>query len=145
MNEHDEFIKNMAQAHKKNVEDFGLPDKLILSEDVKLWRVTCKLTHVARDEQASWPEIVPVYSGSRQIGAASIYPKGDALYAKATLTYDLPERLDHDNGAQLTLFPDFVVPKLLVKGLSFRFDRLFLESEEHDQEYAISTWDEDEV
>lgn len=93
----------MNEAHKKAVTDFGIPDKLILADDVKLWRFTGTVDVVFREESWAWPEVVPVMSGDKTIGAATIYPMGESLVASVTATYDLPERLDFENGESLTL------------------------------------------
>lgn len=97
------FIQQMAERHRKAVNEFGIPERVVLAEDVKLWRFTGRVDVVFRDESWSWPDIVPVYSGEDQIGAATILPIGDNLVASVTATHDLPERLDFENGETFTL------------------------------------------
>lgn len=94
-----EFIKN----HKTAVSDCGIPDRLILDTDVKLWRFQGEVDVVFRDESFAWPEVVPVLSGDQEIGAATIYPMGERLVASVTATSDLPERLDFENGEMFEL------------------------------------------
>lgn len=94
-----DFTKEMEERHKNAVNDFGLPDRLIVAEDAKLWRITGQVDVVFSHESWSWPDIIPVFSGDKEIGAATMYPVGNAtLVASATVTHDLPERLDYENG-----------------------------------------------
>ena len=137
----DQFAENMKRRHEEAIADFGVPDKLILSEDVKLWRVTGAITKVFGHESFSWPEIVPVKSGNKVVGAASIFPKGDFLVASATCTYDLPERLDFENGTPLTLVPSLDM-ELYIKHKQQRIVSLEFDSVgSMDAGYEISTWE----
>lgn len=139
----DQFAENMKRRHEEAIADFGVPDKLILSEDVKLWRVTGAITKVFGYESFSWPEIVPVKSGNKVVGAASIFPKGDFLVASATCTYDLPERLDFENGTPLTLVP-VLDTELQVTAEHIRWRIVSLEFgtvDSKDAGYEISTWE----
>ena len=100
------FVEQMAVKHRNAVSEFGIPDRVIVAEDVKLWRFTGKVDVVFREESWSWPDIVPVYSGEAVIGAATILPVGEGLVANVTATYDLPERLDFENGEVFTLLAE---------------------------------------
>lgn len=100
------FIQQMAEKHRKAVNEFGIPERIVLAEDVKLWRFTGKVDVVFREESWSWPDIVPVYSGEDLIGAATILPVAEGLVASVTATHDLPERLDFENGEVFTLIAD---------------------------------------
>lgn len=100
------FIQQMAEKHRKAVNEFGIPERVVLAEDVKLWRFTGKVDVVFREESWSWPDIVPVYSGEDLIGAATIMPVAEGLVASVTATHDLPERLDFENGEVFTLIAD---------------------------------------
>ena len=75
------------------------------SENDKIWRFSGAVIDCERHMQYSWPETVPVYAGGVLIGFASIVPQGRGLVAHASVRYDLPERLDHDTGQELVLFP----------------------------------------
>lgn len=97
------FVEQMAIKHRNAVSEFGIPDRVIVAEDVKLWRFTGKVDVVFREESWSWPDVVPVYSGEAVIGAATILPVGEGLVANVTATHDLPERLDFENGEVFTL------------------------------------------
>lgn len=125
----DTFQKDLETAAKKATESFGVPDRLILQEDVKLWEVTGKVVALRRADTISWPDIVPVFSGSEEIGAASLYPvNGETkavIMAKASLSAHIPERLDFDMSEPFTLMPEWalktdedgqpVVPLRLIK------------------------------
>jgi len=100
------FVEQMAVRHRNAVSEFGIPERLIVAEDVKLWRFTGQVDVVFREESWSWPDIVEVYSGEALIGAATIVPKGEALVASVTATFDLPERLDFENGEVFTLLAE---------------------------------------
>lgn len=100
------FVEQMAVKHRNAVSEFGIPERLIIAEDVKLWRFTGQVDVVFREESWSWPDIVEVYSGEALIGAATIVPKGTGLTASVTATFDLPERLDFENGETFTLIPE---------------------------------------
>lgn len=99
------FVAAMAARHRNAVNEFGIPERIIVAEDVKLWRFTGRVDAVFRDESWSWPDVVPVFSGEEQIGAASVIPQGENLMASVTATYDLPERLDFEMGEVFTLIP----------------------------------------
>lgn len=100
------FVEQMAVRHRNAVSEFGIPERLIVAEDVKLWRFTGQVDVVFRNESWKWPDIVPVYSGEALIGAATIMPVGETLVASVTATFDLPERLDFENGEPFTLIAE---------------------------------------
>lgn len=100
------FVEQMAVRHRNAVSEFGIPERLITAEDVKLWRFTGQVDVVFREESWSWPDIVEVYSGEAVIGAATVVPVGEALIASVTATHDLPERLDFENGEVFTLIAE---------------------------------------
>lgn len=137
------FYEHMKKRHEEAVADFGMPERVILSEDVKLWRFTGKIDHVGKIEHFAWPELVPVFSGNKQIGAATIFPKnlpsGEVdLIASATATHDLPERLDFENGEMFTLMPETEYTEDSVR----KIKRLELLKNSNFPDYAISTWEE---
>lgn len=107
MNEFDILKANMAAKTTQTIAEFGIPDKVILSEDVKFWHITgVAVPHVSKFERVSWPDIVPVFSGGAVIGAARLFPKGKDIVATVTLPYETPERLDSENGKDFALYPD---------------------------------------
>ncbi len=87
------------------VQDFGVPDRLVLDSDVKLWRIGgIVVEDVRRDESFAWGDLTPVYSESGKVlGVARLYPFGNSIHASATLDAACPERLDYELGGTLYL------------------------------------------
>lgn len=131
MNEFEQFKKNMETKHQEMLADFGVPDKLIVSDDTQLWRFSGRVIgNVGRAERFGWGDVIFVMSQSgKLIGAATIYPKGEHLFASVSVTKDIPERLDYDNGMDFVLSPDLQ----LVDGVSDE------EGSETRETYEIST------
>lgn len=87
------------EAHRRTLTNFGIPERFIDGDDVKIWNFrVVVIPHVQRTERFSWPDLVPVFSGEKQIGGARIVPVGDNLVAIASVDYSCPERLDWENG-----------------------------------------------
>lgn len=105
------FRNDLETSAKQAVESFGVPERLILQEDVKLWEVTGKVVSLRPGETVQWPELVPVFSGGEEIGAATILPVNtdtkSYLVAKASLSAHIPERLDFDMEEPFTLVPEW--------------------------------------
>jgi hypothetical protein len=104
------IFEEARNRHKANVTDFGIPERYIDGSEEKIWRVRSTVVgRVARDQRYCWDALVPVMSGGTIVGMATIYPvKGDQIATSASLSFNIPERLDFENGIPLDLTPTVV-------------------------------------
>lgn len=107
-NEFKQLQAQLAADHQSRVDNFGVPDRFIQSDDVKFWRFGgVVVPDVLRNERFSWPDLVPVKSGETQIGVARIFPYGPDLVASVSADFACPERLDWELGVDFSLMPFF--------------------------------------
>jgi hypothetical protein len=106
----DVFKAAMEARHHQNVADFGVPDRIILQEDVKMWRFSANLGKLGSTSCFFvWDDVIPVETGMVRVGSVSLTPINSRLgyyfRANATVSAEIPEKLDYDLGKDLSLLP----------------------------------------
>lgn len=64
------------------------------SEGVRIYRVKALIFKATPGVEPRWENPVPVYSGSKLVGAAVLDVQAGDLYANLMLDYETPERMD---------------------------------------------------
>jgi hypothetical protein len=132
-----DLVKTFRDRHEANVKNFDIPEKLV--DGGPIWRFSAVVIDtVGTEERFGWPDLVPVYSGTKLIGSARLFPKGVHIVGEFSVLHDIPERLDHENG--LDLFCD-IRDYAEIEGGGFNIVSLELTYSGHGV-FAISTLEE---
>jgi len=118
-------IKDLfEQKHQETLKDFGTAEREIDGTEVKIWNFNGPVAVVYNHESWAWPEIITVVDeDGNRLGAASLYPVQNKLWANVSADFNIPERLDFENGKSfyLSLPPlvrdtsgRFVIPFLIL-------------------------------
>lgn len=73
--------------------------KAFADDQTRLYRIKSMLFKAVPDVECRWENPVPIYSGSRLVGAAVLDFHARDVYATLMLDYESPERLDIETSA----------------------------------------------
>lgn len=86
-----------------------IPDQIYRLEETRLWRpraVVVDLSNENRVTDFRWETPIPVFSGNRCVGSATLERSGTQVVASLCLDYNIPERLDVENQTPVWALPN---------------------------------------